>query len=306
MKFNFIVNPNSGNGSGMEVWSSAEELLKEKQAEYSVYFTKASLDAMHRAAELTADLKEETAVIAVGGDGTIDEVLNGLNLESPVVFGFIPSGSGNDLGRSMGMNGDVASVIDKLIDHPNITGMDFGEMTLPGGQTRRFAVSCGIGFDAAVCHSIEKSKLKNFFNKLHMGKAVYTAIGFGEYLKAKASQAVVTLDGGQKLEFGSVFFISCQNHPYEGGGYHFAPNAKWNDGKVDVTVINSLNRIKLFPVLINKENGVKENAFIRFLAADEVDIQLNKPMPVHADGEIFGRQSGIRVRSIHGKLRVFS
>jgi len=305
MKYHFIVNPNSGHGSGFSTWKEAEQLLNQKQVEYSVYFTTGHLDAQKKAAELTADLQEETAVICVGGDGTIDEVLNGLNLDAPVVFGFIPSGSGNDLGRSLRMNGGVKESIKKIFDEPYITEMDYGVLEMTDGKSRRFAVSCGVGFDAAVCHALDDSKAKDFFNSLHLGKAGYTAIGFGEYLKAKPSVGYIIVDGEKKVDFKSIFFLSFQNHPYEGGGYHFAPNAVWNDGKIDVTAISTANKLKLFPVLIDKQNGVKENGFIRFYSCREVVVHLNNPLPVHSDGENMGRQTDFTVRCIHGQLRMF-
>jgi len=306
MKYYFIVNPNSGNGSGMNVWNKAEKLLIQKHVDYSIYFTTGHLDAMNKAAEITSDLKEETAVVVVGGDGTIDEVLNGLNLDAPVIFGFIPSGSGNDLGRSLGMNDGVESAVRKIIDEPYVIGMDFGVLELPYGKERRFAVSCGIGFDAAVCHSIEQSTLKNFFNKVNMGKAVYTAIGFGEFLKAKATKGYVIIDGGEKTAFDEVFFMSFQNHPYEGGGYLFAPNAKWDDGKIDVTVVSTVDKTKLFPILIDKKSGLRENDFVSFYTCNEVKVHLDKPLAVHADGENMGRQTDFSVKCIHDRLKVFA
>lgn len=306
MKYCFIVNPNSGNGSGLEVWNRTEALLKQKEVDYVLFLTAGPMDAWKKAAELTADMKEETAVIAIGGDGTIDEVLNGIYTEAPVIFGFIPSGSGNDLGRSLGLNIGTEAVVEKIIDAPEIIDMDFGELSFPDGTTRRFAVSCGIGFDAAVCDSIEKSSLKKFFNRLKMGKAVYTAIGLGEYIKARPYSGTVTVDGNREEKLENIFFLSFQNHPYEGGGYHFAPEARWGDGWLDMTAICSMNRIKLFPVLINKQNGTRENAFIHFEKFRELSVCMDQPAMMHSDGEVLGKQKEFRIRCVHGQLRVFA
>ena len=103
----FIVNPNSGCGNGLKVWNQTKKFLSGLGTEYDVYFTAKQGDAMAKSHEVSSAY-EETApekpltVIAMGGDGTINEVLNGLDLSRNVVFGFIPSGSGNDLCRSLG------------------------------------------------------------------------------------------------------------------------------------------------------------------------------------------------------------
>jgi len=307
MDYYFIVNPNSGNGAGLHIWNSVKALLCKKNVTFDVFFTAKRMDAKNKAFEVTNGRKDGLALIAVGGDGTINEVLNGLDLSAPVVFGCIPSGSGNDLCRSLGFPKAPAEIVKKLTEETYIRPMDYGVLnTSDGSVKRRFLVSCGVGFDAAVCHGIDISPLKNFFNRLGNGKIVYPIIGLREYILEKLISGYARFDGDRRVDFRSIFFMSFHNHPFEGGGYKFAPNALWNDGILDVTCISTKHRLKLLPILLNKKSGLKENGYIRFFPCREVEVHLDKALPMHADGENMGMQSDFTVRIIHGQLKVFT
>lgn len=301
----FIVNPNSGCGSGLKVWNQTKKYLNSINAPYDVFFTAKQGDAMNKAMELSKDRTEELYVIAVGGDGTINEVINGLDFSSNIIFGFIPSGSGNDLGRSLGYSGNTQDILKKLFTNGYVRNMDYGVVTNDDGTLRRrFIVSCGIGFDAAVCHALEVSKIKDFCNKIGIGKLSYTIIGFIEFLKSKPSAGYMILDGDRKVEFKSIFFISMQNHPYEGGGYKFAPNAQWNDGMLDATAVCSRSKLKLLPILLNKKKGLKESGIVRFFPFSEAQFHIEDKKAMHTDGELMGYQSDFTVRCVEGKVRI--
>lgn len=307
MNYYFIVNPNSGNGTGLRVWNNVKALLGKMNASYDVFFTAKRMDARNKALEVTGGRKEELTLIAVGGDGTINEVLNGIDMSSAVIFGCIPCGSGNDLCRSLGFPKSASDILRKLIEEPYVRPMDYGVLTTSDGSVnRRFLVSCGVGFDAAVCHGIDVSPLKDFFNRLGNGKIVYPIIGFREFVRAKLVPGYARFDGDRRVDFKSIFFMSFHNHPYEGGGYKFAPNALWNDGILDVTCISTRNRLKLFPILLDKKSGLKENGFIRFFPCREAEVHLDRPLAMHADGENMGMQTDFTVRIIHGQLKVLT
>lgn len=303
--FYFIVNPNSGCGSGLKVWNQTKKYLNSINAEYDVFFTAKQVDAMNKAAEVTKGRKDELYLIAVGGDGTINEVINGIDVSSNVIFGFIPSGSGNDLGRSLGFPANTQDVIRKLFSNGHVRTMDYGVVTnADGSLRRRFIVSCGVGFDASVCNALETSKTKELCNKMGIGKLSYTLIGFLEYLKSKPVSGYMLIDGDRRVEFRSIFFISMQNHPFEGGGYKFAPNAQWNDGMLDATAVCSKNKLKLIPILLNKKKGLSENGVVRFFPFREAQFHIEKKTAMHTDGELMGCQSDFTVRCVEGKIRI--
>ena len=97
----FIVNPASRSGNGKYVWQKAEKILDQENTEYRVYFTSYQGHATKLARDITAR-GERLTLIAVGGDGTVNEVLNGIRDFSRVIFGYIPTGSSNDFARCMG------------------------------------------------------------------------------------------------------------------------------------------------------------------------------------------------------------
>lgn len=96
--YDFIVNPNARSGLGGRIWKELEQLLKEQKAEYRVHFTKYQRHASRIAEEITTDGEEHTIVV-LGGDGTVNEVLNGITELSKVTMGYIPMGSSNDFAR---------------------------------------------------------------------------------------------------------------------------------------------------------------------------------------------------------------
>ena len=100
----FIVNPNAHGGRGAKIWKKLEHQIHKSGISYEAYQTEASGDARRMAAELTANMQEAATIVAVGGDGTVNEVLNGLAISDLLTFGYIPTGSGNDLARGLNLS----------------------------------------------------------------------------------------------------------------------------------------------------------------------------------------------------------
>ena len=97
----FIVNPNSGGGKGFRVWRKMESVLSRSCVEYEAYFTHGAGDARIVAGELTEGSRDPRVIVVAGGDGTLNEAVDGLCFNGPVTLGFIPAGSGNDFARSL-------------------------------------------------------------------------------------------------------------------------------------------------------------------------------------------------------------
>ncbi len=151
----FIVNPNAHCGLGGKVWKKLEGYMQYAGVEYQAFLTAARGDAARFAAELTKDRQDPCTIVAVGGDGTVNEVLNGLHLSSKVSLGYIPAGSGNDL-AGVGLPRSKTRCLKRLLEPQYTCSLDYGIVSYEAGQPvhRRFAVSCGIGLDAAVCHDL--------------------------------------------------------------------------------------------------------------------------------------------------------
>lgn len=305
--YHFIVNPNSRCGQSARIWKKLERQLDHDSVDYEVYLTGGPGEATDIAKQLTEGCKEPLVIVAVGGDGTVNEIVDGLSFSSPVTLGLIPTGSGNDLARSLRLPRSPRRCLKKIL-HPKYHKLvDYGVMTYGDDQMkhRRFMVSTGIGLDAAVCHNLMHSKAKHIFNHLHIGGLSYIVIGCKQLFLSKPSKGYILLDGVKKIEFNHIYFISAHIHPYEGGGFKFAPEADGSDGKLEICVVSHQSKRKLLPIMANALTA-KHKRFkgLRCYACQEVLIHTERPMAVHADGESCFCQQELIIRCIQKKIRV--
>lgn len=286
MKYEFIVNPNARSGLGGRRWKEAEAILKRRNIEYQAYLTRYQLHASRIAAELTADGREHTLVI-LGGDGTVNEVLNGIRDLQKVTLGYIPIGSSNDFARYFGHTPDMEEALERILHPRRYVRMDVGRISCRKGQRRkRFAVSAGLGFDAAVCHQAMVSRLKVLLNRVHLGKLTYVGIALSKLLALPPCTMEVTLDGGKPVIFEQAYFTAVMNHPYEGGGFRFCPEADPCDGRLDVTVIAGIPKWKVLLLLptafLGKHTGIRG---VHIYTCREMTVKSACALPVHTDGE---------------------
>ena len=242
MRCCFIINPNSRSQRGRAIWGrGTKRIRKESDKIMRFILTERRKNATAIAAMLTADQEEKTLVV-LGGDGTVNEVLNGIQNFENVVLGYIPTGSSNDFARGMKIPKDPVKAL-YLVLHPQaIQKMDIGVVDY-GEKSRRFAVSAGIGFDAIICHQASVSKLKAALNKIRLGKLTYAGIAIDRLIKDDTVRAEIELDKGEMQVFRDTYFVAVQNQPYEGGGFKFCPEADPGDRKLDVIVVSGLKKM---------------------------------------------------------------
>ena len=134
--YDFIVNPNARSGLGGRIWKELEQLLKEQKAEYQVHLTKYQRHASRIAEEITMDGEEHTIVV-LGGDGTVNEVLNGITELSKVTIGYIPMGSSNDFARYFKMAAEPSECLARILHPKKIVDMNVGIMSYKNGEKTR-------------------------------------------------------------------------------------------------------------------------------------------------------------------------
>ena len=299
--YSFIVNPNAGNGRGKETWRRVEKRLKRLGAEYEVMFTRQPGDARAFAAQLTGRDRKPGPIVAVGGDGTLNEVLDGLSFEASPELGYIPAGSGNDLARSLRLPAKPEAALKRVLRAGRSRLLDYGVVSYGEAMThRRFMVSAGIGLDGAVCHDLHQEGARRF----QQGTAARILAGIKQFLMARPVKGYVILDGVQKIEFNHIYFISVHIHPYE-GRFCFAPQANYSDGRLAVCVAHSKGKGQLLGFLMGAmTRKLKKYKGVRHLECREIMIHLDRPLAVHADGESCCMQKDIQLRCIQKKLRV--
>lgn len=292
--YHFIVNIKARSGHGKQVWAIVEEELNKKNISYKQYITQYPSHAGNLAKELS-DKLESGVIIAVGGDGTVNEVINGFQLKPNLSLGYIPAGSSNDLARSLAISPSPLKALETILNSNHTICHNIGLIQYDN-SIRRFMVSCGIGFDAAICHEAMTSKIKKVFNKINLGKLTYVGIALKQLLFLKAQKGVIWLDQKQKMEFSKIIFISIHNHKYEGGGFMFCPDAKADDQLLDICIVENISKWRILSLLPTALHGhhIKQQG-VHIFQCKQVDILMENLLPVHADGEPCSKQNTLHV-----------
>ena len=296
----FIVNPGSRSGNGRHVWKTVEEILETEEVEYRVFFTSCRYHATRLAREITAR-DERLTLVAVGGDGTVNEILSGIRDFSKVTFAYIPTGSSNDFARALGLPSDTAAAVQNLLHPSYFRRIDLGRARL-GEQTLHFAVSCGCGFDAAICHAAFCSSVKKLLNRLRLGKLTYIATGIRQLLLSRPAPLAITLDGRQTLRSRRTVFAAVMNCRFEGGGVRFCPRALPDDGQLDICVVEG-SRLLIVPLFLLSLAGIHGILpGVHLLRARSVELSSPRKLPLHMDGEPYFLKGKLRLDCIPGVL----
>ena len=299
----FIVNPGSRSGRGKAVWQIVEGILEREQVEYRVFFTTYRYHATKLAREITSQ-KEKLTLVTVGGDGTVNEVVDGIQDFSKVTFGYIPTGSSNDFARSLRLPSAPEAALYNILHPSYFQRIDLGLITY-GSWTRRFAGSCGCGFDAAVCQRLNASRFKRLLCRVRLTKLSYVAIGLQSLFQLRTVSGRLTLDGIKKIPLKDVAFLSTHVQKFEGGGFKFAPKADPCDGQFDVCVFSHASRLRMIPPLLLSFAGFHTRCnIVRIYRCKELSIHMDTPCAVHADGEVLGVHSDVTLSCRTRQLRV--
>ena len=196
--------------------------------------------------------------------------------------------------------------------------MDLGHLTinrlddeLPRTQTeksgsgRYFGVSCGLGFDAAVCEEILSSKLKKVMNKLGLGKLTYLGIALKQLFAAKKVSCEIILDDNQIITLPRFLFVAGMIHQYEGGGFKFCPGADFHDGIMDICLVGNVPKPVILLALPTAFKG-KHYLFkgVDKYSARKMTVKTGSPLWVHTDGEVFAKTDSITLSCEKELLRI--
>lgn len=290
--YHFVINPSSGSGRGLSVWITIKHELDRLEVPYRFTLLKGPGEAGTLAQTLSqSDLPCTLAVI--GGDGTINETLNGLTDFSNITFACIPTGSGNDFVRGLHLEQDPVKALHRILQPAEVLPVNVGQTLCrtPDGKTSSFAygVSTGIGFDASVCNAVLHSRLKKVLNRFHFGKLIYLFTALWQLFTMRRCPLTVTLDDGRTLTFQKVYFAAAMNLPYEGGGFQFAPEALPGDDCIDLIIASGIPRLRvltLLPLAMKGQHVGKRG--VHLIRCKKASIHAERPLCIHTDGEIPG------------------
>ena len=225
-RIQIIVNNGAGTGQAHRVWNETQRLLRGYKIKYVAHTTRYQGHAT-KLAEKISSMKGDDPIylIVVGGDGTLNEVLNGITDFDRVRLGVIPTGSGNDFGRNLKLPKtpkeslkQICASIRKDQRGEELYRIDLGQVSWEGCEKPRiFGISAGLGLDALVCKKALHSRLKQVLNRFHLGKLTYLALTVQSLFTMETANAkVITEYGGFILP--KMIFAAAMNLPAEGGG----------------------------------------------------------------------------------------
>jgi YegS/Rv2252/BmrU family lipid kinase len=287
----FIINPKAGNGHCFKIWERVEKELKAAQISYLAFFSEYPGHAKTLASQIVLKNLEQKIIIAVGGDGTMHEVMNGaVKDNNNITLGFIPGGSGNDFSRGFQIPVDPVEALQVTLRLARQKGLpiDIGKISMSDSNEHYFINNMGAGFDAVISYEVNQSRMKAILNKLSLGRLVYVYFLLKKLFTYKNSTIDLSIDGRKHI-FEKTWFVTVSNQPYYGGGMKISPVAEPNDGKFDITVVHHLSRWKLLLVFISvfwgKHIHFKE---VKTYTGKDVSIHSPTELLVHADGEHIG------------------
>ena len=285
-KILFIVNPISGTNNKKNIVSAIDKYLDKEKFDHSVVYT----EYAGHATELALEAAESgvNIVVAVGGDGTINEVARSV-VQTSAALGIIPCGSGNGLARHLQIPLNVKRNID-IINACNISNLDYGKI-----NDKPFFCTCGVGFDAFISKKFAEGGKRGFLS--------YMENTLREGVRYKSEKYTIEFeDHSEKRE---AFLIACANASQYGNNAYIAPLASMEDGLMDIIIMEPFYTIESALVLMQMfTKSLHKNPHVKVMRSSKIKITRPTDGAVHCDGDPFVMGREITVELIKGKFRV--
>lgn len=266
----FIVNPTAGNGAALAAIPLIEQYCRQCHFKYEI--TKTQYKGHATALAKNAISSSYDAVVAVGGDGTVMEVANGL-VGSLTPLGILPMGTGNDLSKSL----NIPSKIDKALSIIARGKPKYMDAVSYGGGY--FLNVASVGFDAEIARDIQK------FKRWIPGKAAYYLAALLKFITYKHKDVILEID--DTTISAKILLFAVANGTHYGGGMKVNPNGFIDDGYIDAILISPVPRFK-FPFLFWKfvSGQHLDLPYVKAYRCKKVKIHSNENLPVNGDGDI--------------------
>ena len=271
MKVRIIANPISGGGRGEAMAQALRAALDHAGVEAELSLTQKAGDAGEMASREGAD-----CIVSVGGDGTANEVVNGMK-DTAAALAILPMGTANVVARELGIPRDPRAVAE-LITRGSTRRMDVGDA---GG--RWFLLGAGAGLDAAVTKTVSEHRGRSSSYLRWIRPAIATSITYG-YPKIR-----VIVDGALASDRAQYAVIG--NCRYSAGVFPLTPKARIDDGLLDVCLLHNLSPARLIPLALTVWNpGFIEGKNVTYLQGKRIDLEpaSDEPAPIQIDGDPAG------------------
>lgn len=273
MKHLFIINPVAGNGKALKYIPLIKECFEGRTEEFFIEITEYPCHATELARKYA--LSENYRIYSIGGDGTLNEVLNGM-ADSQSSLAVIPGGSGNDFIKSICPDLDMHHILERTIEGKE------KKVDLATVNGRYFINISSVGFDAEVVLRADRFKNIPPFS----GRFAYLMGVMAALLKNRSNSLEISIDDGQPFNKNLLMAIAA-NGRYYGGGMLPAPHAEVNDGEFDICLVEKVSIAKimlLLPKFIKGRHlGFKE---VSFHKGKRISIKCSSPIALNIDGEV--------------------
>jgi diacylglycerol kinase (ATP) len=280
-----IVNPASGGGKTGQRWAGIQDRLRIAGAQFDVTFT-------HEPGHATTLARDAVAagyrtIVSVGGDGTLNEVVNGLIMDGradpDVRLGLVPGGTGSDFGRGIGLPRDpLESALHLLKAEPR--WFDAGQIVCKLGEgttTRYFINVAGLGFDGAVADRVNRSSKRGGGTIPYLTNLVVTLFTY------RNMRVRWTLDGQAHDEVLNSVIVA--NASFFGGGMHISPNSKMDDGQFHVITLGDWGKVEFLVAVPRVYSGTHlTHPRVKEYIGRQVTVEADGRMFLQAEGDLFG------------------
>lgn len=269
-----VVNPAAGGGRTGRRWTALRDELVRLGPAFDVVFTTGPGDGERRAREAAA--AGTTLVLAVGGDGTLNEVVNGVVDAPGVTVALVPTGRGRDAARNLGVALDPRQAVRRLWAGTDVR-LDLGVAEWDDGTRRHFVNAAGAGFDAEVAR---RARLRGGSGTVPYVLAVLAALRAHRPVQGRLAAS------GAAAWTGPLTAAIVANGAHYGGGMKIAPGADPADGVLDLVVLGTFGRLELLrwlPTVYRGGHVAHPSVWVR--PVTRVRVEADAPLPTHLDGE---------------------
>jgi diacylglycerol kinase (ATP) len=278
-KIKLILNPTANHGTSVQDAADLRMLMTNHHTDWSgTEYPGHAIEFARQAGEQGYDM-----VVALGGDGTVHEVVNGLMQvpkESRPALGIVPLGSGNDFAHTIGIPRNPGEALLSAVNgqpHP----LDIGSVCDENNRLEYFNNTMGMGFDSLV--------------NMHTRK-ITVIHGFMMYFIALMRTIIRNFDAldihietDQKTWDISTLMLGLGNGPREGGGFIITPDAKWDDGLLNYITVHKISRLMMFRLVPEFMKGTQGrfNKIVQMGTCRRMNVTSKQPLYIHCDGEIY-------------------
>lgn len=282
----FIINPISGTRSKRYVIQDIKKFLDKDVYDFRTDVSLYAGYACERSRKAAAEGYD--VVVAVGGDGTVNEVASGL-IGSDTALGVLPCGSGDGLARHLQIPLNFKSAIE-ILNMCNIERLDYATV-----EDKPFFVTCGMGFDAYVSYKFAEAKTR--------GVLTYLEQVLTEWLRYEPETYTVEDETGSKSY--KAFLITCANSSEYGNNAYIAPQASMDDGLLDVTILEPFTVIEAPQLALQLfSKTLRPGNHVQMIRTDKLTVHREKPGVIHCDGDPYEAGKDLHFKVVHKGINV--